>query len=248
MNAGSNTIIRDLIQRMNALGLGELETLMDGGTIEKAIRENIAYENLSIDLDYLWNFLYFTGYLTKVSKQLVYHEIYVTMQIPNKEIGYIYENHLVQWTNEQISKMNLEPFHQATITGNAVAVEQIINEVLIHTIRFYDGIGQSTAESFYYGVLLELYRNRKEYLLIFNEEGGTGSPALIIKHPSVQGKAAILEFKVTRVPNKLEEAAQKALEQIEVQDYKADLLAEGYTDITSYGVGFCKKCCAVVKG
>ncbi|MFI3177014.1 MAG: PD-(D/E)XK nuclease domain-containing protein, partial [Eubacteriales bacterium] len=103
-------------------------------------------------------------------------------------------------------------------------------------------------ESFYHGVILGLYNNIQQYLIASNRESGNGRPDLIVKSASYQGKAFIFEFKITKVPTKLEETAQKALEQIEEQNYKAGLLAEGYTDITSYGIGFCQKCCAVVKG
>ncbi|MFI3177759.1 MAG: AAA family ATPase [Eubacteriales bacterium] len=246
-NTSSNSIVRDLIQRIDANGKIELETLMAGGTIEKAIQEDITYADIHVDMDHLWNFLYFTGYLKKVSERFENRKIYATMQIPNEEVAYIYENHIVQWMNEQINNTNLEPLYQATITGNAEGMEQAINQVLIDTISYHDGVGKSSGESFYHGVMLGLYRNMKQYLLASNRESGNGRPDLIIKYPSFKGKAFLLEFKVTKEPTKLEEVAQKALGQIKEQDYKAGLLAEGYTDITSYGIGFCQKCCVVVK-
>lgn len=43
----------------------QLEHLMNGGMIEKAIHEDITYESIYDSEENLWNFLFFTGYLKK---------------------------------------------------------------------------------------------------------------------------------------------------------------------------------------
>ena len=43
----------------------DLETLINGGTIEKPVHEDITYGDIHQSQDNLWNFLFFTGYLKK---------------------------------------------------------------------------------------------------------------------------------------------------------------------------------------
>ena len=47
----------------------DLETLMAGGTIEKPVHEEITYGDIHQSQDNLWNFLFFTGYLKKISER-----------------------------------------------------------------------------------------------------------------------------------------------------------------------------------
>ena len=57
-------------------------------------------------MDNLWNFLFFTGYLKKVSIRMNEdNEILITLAIPNEEIRLIFENELVDLLNESISSM-----------------------------------------------------------------------------------------------------------------------------------------------
>lgn len=47
----------------------EIERLIEGSTIEKPIHEDITYDDMNSTQDNLWNFLFFTGYLKKISKR-----------------------------------------------------------------------------------------------------------------------------------------------------------------------------------
>lgn len=69
-NTSSNQIIRDLIAGADAAMKEELNRLIEGGTIEKQIHEDITYEEIGESADNLWNFLFFTGYLKKFLKDL----------------------------------------------------------------------------------------------------------------------------------------------------------------------------------
>ena len=63
-----------------------------------------------------------------------------------------------------------------------------------------------------------------------------------------KGRAFIIELKVADSISGLEKGCAKALEQIEKFHYDKDLLSEGYTDVTRYGICFYKKECLSVKG
>ena len=61
---------------------------------------------------------------------------------------------------------------------------------------------------------------------------------IILKYPSVRGKAVIIEIKVSGTYQGLEEKCDEALRQIEEQKYEEALRQEGYQNIMKYGVAF----------
>ena len=53
-NTSSNSVIRDMINRADDETKNELESLIEGGTIEKQIHEDITYEDIDKSADNLW--------------------------------------------------------------------------------------------------------------------------------------------------------------------------------------------------
>ncbi|MBR6223126.1 MAG: hypothetical protein IKQ71_06780 [Lachnospiraceae bacterium] len=66
-NTSSNRIIKDLLWQADDEMKKELDILIGGGTIEKKIHEDITYDDIHESEDNLWNFLFFTGYMKRVS-------------------------------------------------------------------------------------------------------------------------------------------------------------------------------------
>ena len=64
--------------------------------IEKQIHEDVTYGDIYESEDNLWNFLFFTGYMKKVSERKEGNSIYLTLKIPNAEIAGIYENQIIE--------------------------------------------------------------------------------------------------------------------------------------------------------
>ena len=86
-NTSSNSIVRELIELADESAKAELELLIDGGMIEKTIREDITYAEVYETMDNLWNFMFFTGYFRKVSERTADNDIrYLTLRIPNREV------------------------------------------------------------------------------------------------------------------------------------------------------------------
>jgi Leu/Phe-tRNA-protein transferase len=61
-------------------------------------------------------------------------------------------------------------------------------------------------------------------------------------------KAVIFEFKVAKKFDKLSAECEDALKQIEDNNYAADSIREGYTDVMKYGIAFYKKRCKIMAG
>ena len=246
-NTSSNSIVRDLVEHSDISVKQEIEGLIEGGTIEKPIHEDITYDDMHSTQDNLWNFLFFTGYLKKISQRQEGETIYMEMAIPNSEVRYIYKNAVLRWFEEKIDKKTekkeLTPLYESLLKGDTEKMAEILSENLMETISFYD-----YQESYYHGFLAGLLRPMGNYIVQSNRESGKERPDILVRYPSVRGKAVILELKVAKTYQELEKKCDEALRQIEEQKYEEGLRREGYKDILKYGVAFYKKECMVKAG
>ena len=239
-NTSSNSIVKNLIEQADISLKQEIERLIEGGTIEKPIHEDITYDDMNSTQDNLWNFLFFTGYLKKISERQEGETIYMEMAIPNSEVRYVYKNAVLRWFEERTEKKELKPLYESLLNGKADELAEILSENLMETISFYD-----YQESYYHGFLAGMLKNIGNYIVQSNRESGNGRPDILVRYPSVRGKAVIIEIKVSKTYQGLEEKCDEALNQIEEQKYEEALRQEGYRDILKYGVAFYRKECMV---
>ena len=239
-NTSSNSIVRTLVEQADLSVKGEIESLIEGKTITKPIHEDITYDDMNSTQDNLWNFLFFTGYLKKISEQQEGENILVEMAIPNSEVRYIYKNTVLHWFEEKTKKKELSPLYESILNGNREKIAEILSENLMETISFYD-----YQESYYHGFLAGMLKNIENYMVLSNRESGNGRPDILLKYPSVRGKAVIIEIKVAHTYQELDSKCDEALRQIEDQKYEEVLKQEGYTDILKYGIAFYRKECMV---
>ena len=239
-NTSSNSIVRTLVEKSDLSVRQEIEALIEGKTITKPIHEDITYDDMDSTQDNLWNFLFFTGYLKKISERQDGDDILVEMAIPNREVRYIYKNTVLRWFEEETKHKKLSPLYDSILDGDRKKMAEILSENLMETISFYD-----YQESYYHGFLAGMLKNIGNYIVLSNRESGNGRPDIILKYPSVRGKAVIIEIKVARTYQELESKCDEALKQIEDQKYEEALRQEGYSDILKYGVAFYRKECMV---
>ena len=242
-NTSSNSIVRSLVERADSGVRQEIEALIEGKTILKPIHEDITYEDIDSSQDNLWNFLFFTGYLKKICEKQEEEIRYIEMAIPNSEVRYIYKTTVLRWFEEKIEKKDLSLLYKSVLEGNEEETEKILSDNLMETISFYD-----YQESFYHGFLVGMFKNIENYIVLSNRESGNGRPDILLKYPSVRGKAIIIELKVAKTFRTMQEKCEEALKQIEKQRYEEALREEGYSDIIKYGIAFYRKECMVRKG
>ena len=239
-NTSSNSIVRTLVERADLSVKQEIEALIEGKTITKPIHEDITYDDMDSTQDNLWNFLFFTGYLKKISEPQEGEDILVEMAIPNSEVRYIYKNMVLRWFEEKTKDKKFSLLYESILNGDREKIAEILSENLMETISFYD-----YQESYYHGFLAGMLKNIGNYIVLSNRESGNGRPDILLKYPSVRGKAIILEIKVAHTYQELESKCDEALRQIEEQKYEEPLRQEGYSDILKYGVAFYRKECMV---
>lgn len=242
-NTSANSIVKSLVERIDAgdeTMQGQLEHLMNGGSIEKTIHEDITYDSIYDSEDNLWNFLFFTGYLKVASRRFAGNTVYLTLTIPNEEICYIYQNTIREWFEERKKEYDPTPFYDGMRSGDCSKVEEFISGQLSGSISYYD-----STESFYHGYLLGLLGGIGGYKISSNREQGNGRPDLLLEAHDPRRPSMIIEIKRARKFSEMEGMCDEALAQIERQDYAAELLDEGYQKIYQYGFCFCKKSCMV---
>ncbi len=240
VNTSSNDIIKDLIIRADRETKGQIETLLGGGTLDIQVHEEVTYADMHSNSESLWNFLYFTGYLTKEREYFKGKYIFLKLCIPNVEVMTIYENTIMNWMKEIIKKEDFHDLYLAMEEGDARRMTDILNGQLFRTISFYDN-----AENFYHGFLTGILSQSENYLVKSNRESGNGRSDIVVKSPSLRGRSFILELKVSDSIDELEADAKKALRQIYDKKYVEELLGEGYQRIDCYGVSFFRKDCEV---
>ncbi len=240
INTSSNDIIKDMIARADREMKGQIEMLLGGGTLDIQVHEEVTYEDIHSNSENLWNFLYFTGYLTMESEYFKESSIFLRVRIPNTEVKAIYETTVLNWMKDTIKKEDFHDLYHAMEDGDARKMADILNGQLFCTISFYD-----SAENFYHGFLAGILSQSENYLVKSNRESGNGRSDIMVKSPSLRGRSFILELKVSDSIDDLEDDAKKALQQIYDKKYMEELRREGYRKIDCYGVSFFRKDCEV---
>ena len=240
INTSSNDIIKNMIVHADRETKGQIETLLKGDTLDIRVHEEITYEDMYEKGESLWNFLYFTGYLTKREAYFIEPSIFLRVSIPNVEVKTIYESTIMRWLRRRIKKQDFHDLYHAMEEGDAERMGEILNEQLFSTISFYD-----SAENFYHGFLTGIMSQSENYLVKSNRESGNGRSDIMVKSPSLRGRAFILEVKVSSAIDDLERDAEKAVKQIYDNKYMDELRTEGYRKIDCCGIAFYRKDCEV---
>ena len=242
-NTSSNQIIKDMVWHADEEMKRELDILINGGTIEKQIHEDITYDDIHESEDNLWNFLFFTGYMKKVSERRDdenEENIYLTMRIPNIEIRSIYRNQISAWFDKQVKNEDRSVLHKAVFDGDTDAIENYVTGLLEKSISVFD-----SSESFYHGFFLSLLYGVPNYAPQSNREEGDGRPDIVLYPNRPKDPAIIFEIKTRKKFNEMQDGLKEAYDQIKTKRYEDGILEDGYMGVKSYGICFCKKSCIV---
>ena len=234
-NTSHNGIIRQFVDKTEYAVTEDFEMLLNGGTVQKHIVEELTYNDVFDSAENLWTMLYMTGYLTKANKDEQGDDM--VLKIPNKEIMGIFEDTVVKWFNDNIDRSKQQELMQAFWSGDEDKATELLSDFLWQTISYHD-----YREDYYHAFLAGMFAGIG-YAVESNRESGLGRPDIILKDRRNR-RALIIEAK--RVPDEsdLPKAADEALEQIRERQY-ARSIPKGYREIFCYGVAFYEKDCLV---
>jgi hypothetical protein len=238
-NTSDNAIIEQLLTRGGTGLKAELESLIKGGTIEKPIEENIVFRDIEKKDHLLWSFLLFSGYLKYVEKRTVNHKTLFSLQIPNLEVGSIYD-HLVQgWLEARLENEKLETMLKALLDGDMETFEELFAEMVKNSFSFFDtgGDPEKVYQAFTIGLLVRLSGS---YEVKSNGESGYGRYDVMLIPRDTRATGVIIEFKkVNKKRGETKERAMtKAFQQIEDKNYAGELLGRGIQQIRKLAIVF----------
>lgn len=186
-----------------------------------------------------------TGYLT--TKSGIRENPYQLM-IPNQEIRGLFIDQIRIWFKEtsRANKETISTFCSAFPERNAAVIETLFDDYLWNMISVRDNATKEKKENFYHGILLGLLRFKENWIIKSNAESGIGYSDILIKIPENR-IGIVIELKYADDRN-LDAACDKALAQIEDQQYAASLEEDGMKTIIKYGIACYKKECKVKLG
>ncbi len=256
-NTSENGLVGHLIQKSDKNIKEAFEKLLNGGTVETKLDEQIVYDQLDTNQESIWSLLLASGYLriNKITGDIRQEELTYSLILTNYEVSRMFYKMIRGWFNQDSS---FHEFVSAMFQGDTRAMNHYMNKVALNTFSYFD-VGSKPSEEepekFYHGFVLGLLVDRvKDYTLKSNRESGFGRYDVVLEPKDKNNKAVIMEFKVYDKDydkeNNLSDTADHALRQIEKQRYSADLISKGVSEknILKYGFAFKGKKCLIKMG
>lgn len=244
INTSSNDAVRKFIQMSDNLKTKrEIETLLAGEEIIKEIHQELTYPEMYRSLENVWSLLFMTGYLTQRGR--VDAKRY-KLAIPNLEIRDIFETQIMEYFKESVAKDGdtLSRFCDALKNGEETKVGEIFESYLKKTISIRDTfVRKASKENFYHGILLGILGVKEEWYVSSNQESGEGYSDILVETENSE-TVILIEVKYANDGN-LDQACERALQQIEEKKYDEELRENGVDKILKYGIACYMKRCKV---
>ena len=240
INSSGNDLVKHFIEQADTTTKDEIEQLIAGNAVEKRIRSDLTYDEIDNSIDNIWSVLFTTGYLTRLGK--AENGVYKLI-IPNQEVREVFVLQIREWFNQIVAnnRASTDKINQGFLEGEAETIQQELTMFLGETIRVFDTKARNEEkEIFYHGILLGILKNYSGWVVKSNRESGDGFADILLK-PRNPDAGIIVELKYVRSLNDLDQACERALEQIEDRRYDTELREDGRNDIFAYEIAFCRK-------
>ena len=244
INTSGNDLVKRFVDKADKTTQGEIERLIAGEAIEKAVRLELTYNEIDNSIDNLWSVLFTTGYLTQAGK--VERSVYKLI-IPNREVREVFILQIQEWFKETVvqDEKPMQAFCKAFLDGNAEEIQKRLTVILGKTISILDTKAKDEQkENFYHGLLLGLLRSDPTWSILSNAESGDGFSDILIE-PEDPDAGIVIEVKYSPTLAGMESVCEAAMNQIKEERYDERLRNEGREHITAFGIAFCKKRCKV---
>jgi hypothetical protein len=249
VNTSDNAIVDSLLSREGKELKKELEQLIRGESIEKAIDENIILKEVPLREDLLWSFLLMGGYLkqTAARRDPASGKMFYKLAIPNEEVKITYTGIIDRYFSNKIENEKLEIMLKALLEGDIVLFEEMLQKVVRGVFSYHDFSDEP--EKVYHALvagMLTWISNTHE--IKSNRESGYGRYDIMIIPADVSQWGYVIEFKKARKNETVETAEESALKQIEEKKYETELVARGVKKVKKLAVVFKGKDVTVKEG
>ena len=248
INTSSNDLIYQFLGYLTKQDAVDMQTLVDGGTISKKIRETLNYEDLKQhESDDFWSMLLYTGYLTVAGhSNFDVASSELNLRIPNKSIRNCFKEKIQDYfTKAPTQVQKAARILECIFNADPKQLRLAINDALAKFISFRDVSTSAPKEYYYHGFLNGVFSTQTEHLMnyVSNPEAGYGYADIIfLSKDSLLG--VVLELKYTADGNELVPTAKVALKQIEEKRYVEVFKKNGITEkVHAFGISFNHKSC-----
>jgi hypothetical protein len=254
INTSDNQLVESLLSKGGKELRNEMEQLIRGEAVEKAIEENIVLKDVYADDSLLWSFLLMGGYLKAIDKrrETVTGKLYYSLSIPNVEVRTTYARIIDRYFSTKIEYNKLEIMLKALIEGDVRLFEKILRKVVLAVFSYHDfgNEPEKVYHAFVAGLLIWISNTHE---IKSNRESGYGRYDIMILPRSAAGTRTrrkdknrpgyVIEFKtVDKEDNEtVDTAAAAAFAQIDEKKYETELIETGIKDIRKLAVVFSGK-------
>ena len=245
INSSGNELVKRFIDKADTTTRDEIEELIAGHAVKKRIRMDLTYDEVDNTIDNVWSVLFTTGYLTREGREMdgIYRLI-----IPNKEVREVFVLQISEWFNRVVAndRASTEKINRGFLEGKTEDIQQELTHFLGESISVLDTKARNEEkEIFYHGILIGILKNNANWAVRSNRESGDGYADILIK-PKNPDVGIVIELKYARSFKELDQACERALEQIKDCRYDEALREDGRNEVLAYGIAFWKKRCKVV--
>lgn len=241
LHTASNALISELLSHAKPFVKQQLEELLQGRTIEQPIFENLVFLDIKRREEALWSLLLYAGYLKVLSSKLEGYELMAKLVIPNKEVGFVYDQIIAGWFHDAIGRNSYLSFVQSLSKGEVDTFKQYISDYLMQTSSYFEFNSKTEEQTFRVFILGLVVGLRDDYVIQSNQESGLGrfDVMFIPKHKGKNG--IVLEFKKCENIELILDKAKEALEQIKNKRYIEKFKQHNVDSILTIGLAFCGK-------
>ena len=245
INSSGNDLVKRFIDKADMTTRDEIEELIAGHAVKKRIRMDLTYDEVDNTIDNVWSVLFTTGYLTREGREMdgIYRLI-----IPNKEVREVFVLQIREWFNRVVAndRASTEKINRGFLEGNVEDIQRELTHFLGESISVLDTKARNEEkEIFYHGILIGILKSNVSWAVRSNRESGDGYADILIK-PKNPDVGIVIELKYACSFKELDQACERALEQIRDRRYDEALREDGRSEILAYGIAFWKKRCKVV--
>mgnify|MGYP004693210889 FL=1 len=234
VNTSSNDLINKFLGFLTEKDAQDMQTLVDGGTVSKKIRETLNHEDLKEHRsDDFWSMLLYTGFLTVVKpSDFDVASSELNFRIPNKSIRNCFKEKIQDYfTKAPTQVQKATKILQSIFNADAEQLRVDIEDALAKFISVRDFSTKAPKEYYYHGFLNSVFSTQCEHLRNYasNQEAGNGySDITFLSKDSLLG--VVLELKYTDDENELIPTAKAALKQIDEKHYIEAFKKNGFTE------------------
>ena len=238
-NTSSNGLIKKLLNQTKPVVKKQFEELLQGHSIEQPLSENLVFENIETKAEALWSLLLYAGYLNVTSTKIHDNYLMAKMRIPNKEVGFVYDDIIKEWFIDAVSLDSYYQLIRSLVDGAMDTFRIHLSEYIMQSGSRFD-FNKNTSEQVFHSLILGIIIGlRDNYVILSNHETGLGRSDVVIIPKNTDREGIILEFKVTKAPKMLNKETEEALKQIKDKKYIEIFKQHNIESVLAVGLAFC---------